>query len=135
MVWWFCWLFSSQYCYMRDFKKSKSVFIKYLLLTIASTNVKVIFSNKRVWYFSHNLNALLLLLSRFSRVRLCATPETAAHQAPLSLGLICQQAIRQNLVKLVWNSFRTFFHLAYLPSDWSIKTLLSVGCVLGTEFD
>ena len=29
---------------------------------------------------------LLLLLSRFSRVRLCATPETAAPQAPLSLG-------------------------------------------------
>ena len=29
---------------------------------------------------------LLLLLSRFSRVRLCATPETAAHQAPPSLG-------------------------------------------------
>ena len=27
--------------------------------------------------------ALLLLLSRFSRVRLCATPETAAHQAPV----------------------------------------------------
>ena len=26
---------------------------------------------------------LLLLLSRFSRVRLCATPETAAHQAPI----------------------------------------------------
>ena len=25
---------------------------------------------------------MLLLLSRFSRVRLCATPETAAHQAP-----------------------------------------------------
>ena len=29
---------------------------------------------------------LLLLLSRFSRIRLCATPETAAHQAPPSLG-------------------------------------------------
>jgi len=28
---------------------------------------------------------LLLLLSHFSRVRLCATPQTAAHQAPLSL--------------------------------------------------
>jgi len=28
-------------------------------------------------------NLLLLLLSRFSRVRLCATPETAAHQAPI----------------------------------------------------
>ena len=29
---------------------------------------------------------MLLLLSRFSRVRLCATPEMAAHQAPPSLG-------------------------------------------------
>ena len=29
---------------------------------------------------------LLVLLSRFSRVQLCATPETAAHQAPPSLG-------------------------------------------------
>ena len=29
----------------------------------------------------------LLLLSHVSRVRLCATPQTAAHQAPLSLGL------------------------------------------------
>ena len=30
---------------------------------------------------------LLLLLSHFSRVQLCATPQTAAHQAPPSLGL------------------------------------------------
>ena len=30
---------------------------------------------------------VLLLLSRFSRVRLCATPLTAAHQAPPSLGV------------------------------------------------
>ena len=34
---------------------------------------------------------LLLLLSRFSRVRLCATPETAAQQAPLSLGFSRQE--------------------------------------------
>ena len=34
---------------------------------------------------------LLLLLSRFSRVRLCAAPETAAHQAPPSLGLSRQE--------------------------------------------
>ena len=34
---------------------------------------------------------LLLLLSRFSRVRLCATPETAALQAPLSLGFSRQE--------------------------------------------
>ena len=32
-----------------------------------------------------------LLLSRFSRVRLCATPETAAHQAPPSLGFSRQE--------------------------------------------
>ena len=34
---------------------------------------------------------LLLLLSRFSRVQLCATPETAAHQAPPSLGFSRQE--------------------------------------------
>ena len=34
---------------------------------------------------------LLLLLSRFSRVRLCATPQRAAHQAPLSLGFSRQE--------------------------------------------
>ena len=32
-----------------------------------------------------------LLLSHFSRVRLCATPETAAHQAPPSLGFSRQE--------------------------------------------
>ena len=34
---------------------------------------------------------MLLLLSRFSHVQLCATPETAAHQAPLSLGFSRQE--------------------------------------------
>ena len=34
---------------------------------------------------------LLLLLSRFGRVRLCATPQTAAHQAPPSLGFSRQE--------------------------------------------
>ena len=34
---------------------------------------------------------LLLLLSRFSRVQLCATPQTAAHQAPPSLGFSRQE--------------------------------------------
>ena len=34
---------------------------------------------------------LLLLLSCFSRVRLCATPQTATHQAPLSLGFSRQE--------------------------------------------
>ena len=34
---------------------------------------------------------LLLLLSCFSRVRLCATPQTAAHQAPPSMGFSRQE--------------------------------------------
>ena len=34
---------------------------------------------------------LLLLLNRFSRVRLCATLKTAAHQAPPSLGFSRQE--------------------------------------------
>ena len=38
-----------------------------------------------------NRMLLLLLLSCFSRVRLCATPEMAAHQAPLSLGFSKQE--------------------------------------------
>ena len=34
---------------------------------------------------------LLLLLCHFSRVRLCATPQMAAHQAALSLGFSKQE--------------------------------------------
>ena len=34
---------------------------------------------------------LLLLLSHFSRVRLCVTPWTAAYQAPLSMGFSRQE--------------------------------------------
>ena len=39
----------------------------------------------------YQLGFLLLLLSRFSRVRLCATPQTAAQQAPQSLGFSRQK--------------------------------------------
>ena len=38
-----------------------------------------------------HLLLLLLLLSRFSHVQLCATPEMAAHQAPPSLGFSRQE--------------------------------------------
>ena len=54
-------------------------------------------STEQGWTFLENryLDArsklLLLLLSRFSRVRLCATPETAAHQAPPSPGFSRQE--------------------------------------------
>ena len=42
-------------------------------------------------FFLSSCHYLLLLLSRFSRVRLCATPYTAAHQAPPSLGFSRQE--------------------------------------------
>ena len=40
---------------------------------------------------SHMQDAAMLLLSHFGRVWLCATPETAAHQAPPSLGFSRQE--------------------------------------------
>ena len=39
----------------------------------------------------YSLLLLLLLLSRFSHVQLCATPQMAAHQAALSLGFSRQE--------------------------------------------
>ena len=42
-------------------------------------------------FFILTLILLLQLLSHFSHVRLCATPQTAAHQAPLSLGFSRQE--------------------------------------------
>ena len=42
-----------------------------------------------IWDWHKTL--LLLLLSCFSHVRLCATPQTAAHQAPPSLGFSRQE--------------------------------------------
>ena len=36
-------------------------------------------------------NKLLLLLSHFSHVQLCVTPQMATHQAPLSLGFSRQE--------------------------------------------
>ena len=44
-----------------------------------------------VFSLASTLESLLLLLSRFSHVRLCATPETAARQAPPSLGFSRQE--------------------------------------------
>ena len=54
----------------------------------------VTLNNKRIILcgtFMLLLLLLLLLLIRFSRVRLCATPEMAAHRAPPSLGFSRQE--------------------------------------------
>ena len=42
-------------------------------------------------YMKQLSNSVTFLLSCFSHVRLCVTPETAAHQAPPSLGLSRQE--------------------------------------------
>ena len=49
----------------------------------------LLLSNQGVCWLTSLL--LLLLLSHFSRVWLCATPKTAAHQAPPSLGFSRQE--------------------------------------------
>ena len=59
---------------------------------------------------------LLLLLSRFSRVRLCVTPQTAAHQAPPSLGFSRQEH---------WSGFAISFSNAW---KWKVKVKL-LSCV------
>ena len=52
-----------------------------VLLTVLL--VLVIFFKVSVY---QEVTLLLLLLSHFSHAQLCATPQTAAHQAPPSLG-------------------------------------------------
>ena len=64
---------------------------------------------------------LLLLLSRFSRVRLCATPLMEAHQAPLSLGKRIEdipKKIDEYIIAnwMQWHIFR-----------WRINTRLLIG--------
>ena len=45
--------------------------------------------NPQLWIL--NVSLLLLLLSHFSCIRLCVTPQTSAHQAPPSLGFSKQE--------------------------------------------
>ena len=66
-------------------------------------------------YWALLLLLLLLLLSRFSRVRLCATPEMAAHQAPPSLGFSRQEHWSGSIER-------------YLKKK---KSIVLCGCVLG----
>ena len=64
---------------------------------ISSLSPSVVFLNILALFTEEGLlvppcySLLLLLLSRFSRVRLCVTPQMAAHQAPPSLGFSRQE--------------------------------------------
>ena len=59
---------------------------------------------------------LLLLLSRFSRVRRCATPQTAAHQAPPSLGFSRQEP---------WGGSSSTLYLKYFIKHRMVANTLS----------
>ena len=77
-----------QMCYFQGLMNEKSLFfLKGWTLCLESCPLTSPGSLTR----SPSLFFLLLLLSRFSRVWLCATPETAAHQAPQSLGFPRQE--------------------------------------------
>ena len=53
---------------------------------------KAFFIELEIYIFLNYLYGnLLLLLSHFSHVQLCATPQTATHQAPPSLGFSRQE--------------------------------------------
>ena len=64
------------------------------LISLLSKGFSKVFSSPMMFSWFENINigdSLLLLLSHFGRVWLCATPWTAAHQAPLSLGFSRQE--------------------------------------------
>ena len=64
--------------------ENASVYFHFYLKIIHSY-FRIFGKHREIWRLFITL-LLLLLLSHFSRVRLCATPQTAAHQAPPSLG-------------------------------------------------
>ena len=80
---------------MQNLKQDIQTVRKYLHVHQREQGVLVHFPSIP-WCLPHSVSCkhclqLLLLLSRFSRVQLCATPQTAAKQAPLSLGFSRQE--------------------------------------------
>ena len=61
---------------------------------------------------------LLLLLSRFSHVRLCATPKTAAHQAPLFPGILQARTLEWVAISFsnAWRGCH-FLHQGIIPTQ------------------
>ena len=73
------------------------------------------------WFYEDLLLLLLLLLSRFSRVQLCANPEMTAHQAPPSLGFSRQEycgglPFLQELLELTPKK-----DVLFIIEDWNTK--------------
>ena len=63
-----------------------SYYLSFFILFVSS-----MMNSQADFLLSYSGLLLQLLLSRFSRVQLCATPSMAAHQAPPSLGFSRQE--------------------------------------------
>ena len=74
-------------CNAKEYSKYHTI----ALISHASKVMLKILQARLQQHVNRELPDVLLLLHRFSRVRLCATPETAAHQAPPSLGFSRQE--------------------------------------------
>jgi len=88
-VWWSCWVEESEIrvCrYRRGWNYWSIELERECSLCDSLAGLGLHAQNKTIQYL-----LLLLLLSRFSHVQLCATPEKAAHQAPPSLGFSRQK--------------------------------------------
>ena len=75
---------------------------------------------------THTYQLLLLLLSHFSCIRLCATPQTAAHQAPPSLGFSRQEhwsglpfPSPMHESEKVWSEVTHFSRVRLLATPWT----------------
>ena len=77
--------------FLFDLRVSHSQVYKEVPSCIDSVHKKITIYLSILKQSTFYLPSSLVLLSRFSRVRLCATPETAAHHAPPSLGFSRQE--------------------------------------------
>ena len=76
-------------CFIRNINKESLTSVSYFEKVTSYPNRQLSFWGLK--NVEDEIYMLLLLLSRFSRVRLCVTPLTAAHQASPSLGFSRQE--------------------------------------------
>ena len=62
-----------------------------VVLFLVFKGISILSSTVAVSIYVPTSSVLLLLLRGFSRVQLCATPQTAAHEAPPCLGFSRQE--------------------------------------------
>jgi len=79
--------------HLETIKETKTIFTKATKTKHIGTNLTINAEDLREENYNTLLKhiLLLLLLSHFSHVRVCVTPQTAAHQAPPSLGFSRQE--------------------------------------------